>query len=92
MKVKVLKTMKVVEAVEDGYAVFNCGHWFTTYKIAGSNDEWFVDGRGYAYPYTSDSIKRAYEADGFKKKSELDGVYCIDGKPYIEGFNFGGLN
>lgn len=55
MKVKVARTRKVTEAVEDGYAVFNGGQWFTSYQIPGSEG----------------------------KKSELSGIYVIDGKPYM---------
>ena len=82
MKVKVAKTRKVAEAVDDGYAVFNGGYWFTTYKIQSSDAEYFVDGFGYAYEFTPDSLERAYEAGGFRKKAELDGVRLFDSKPY----------
>lgn len=83
MKVKVAKTRKVAEAVEDGYAVFNCGYWFTTYQIHGSDAEYFVDRFGYAYEFTPESLERAYEAGGFRKKAELEGVRFFDGKPYM---------
>jgi hypothetical protein len=87
MKVKVARTRKVTEAVEDGYAVFNGGidggQWFTSYQIPGSEDEWFVDRYGYAYPYTRESLERSYGSGGFRKKSELSGIYVIDGKPYM---------
>lgn len=83
MKVKVASTRKVAEAVEDGYAVFNGGYWFTTYQIQGSDAEYFVDSFGYAYEFTGESLERAHEAGGFKKKAELSGIYVIDGKPYM---------
>lgn len=83
MKVKVATTRNVAEAVEDGYAVFNCGYWFTTYRIHGSDAEYFVDGFGYAYEIRPELIERAHEAGGFRKKAELNGVRLFNSKPYM---------
>lgn len=83
MKVKVARTRKVAEAVEDGYAVFNAGYWFTTYQIQGSDAEYFVDGFGYAYEFTGESLERAHEAGEFRKKAELGSVRFFNGLPYM---------